>query len=147
MNTPQTWLLCIDRYSFHVYITVLDNTDDDEMRGVRIDWCRDSSLEFSKFKFHRRERYIFVGEAVFDQNSISRCIKHDLKRYDISDFNCRTVSALVLCHAGFDKKKISRMFEKNDILCGLKDGECFRKEEFKRYLAWEEGKNGGCIIS
>jgi len=84
------------------------------------------------------ETVILVGRT---DAYCKRCIKEELRgflrEYALFDFNCRTVSYLIMTRVlGFDPDLVYAQFQKCRTVCGLNRDECFSIEELHHYVAW-----------
>lgn len=138
------WYLMFDQYLFHVYVAVRLGPK----FAVRIDWSDDSILTFSKFKVIEGQRRIRVGRNDFCKGKIKRAIKKRLERgYSLFNFNCRTVSYLLLVKmGGFNKEDVYSLFVENNTLCGLEPEQCINPQEIRHFIEWEQNQDDRCVI-
>ena len=73
-----------------------------------------------------------------EKRCIQKKIRGYLREYHLFDFNCRTVSYLILVEVlGFDANWVYEQFQKNSTLCGLGDRTaCMSIDEIYHYIAW-----------
>jgi len=137
------WYLVIDSYSFHVYVAVIIPNKNLQ---IRIDWQDNSQLTFEKYKFNKNEKSFFIFKQDFCKLCLENEIKNKLTTYKLFTFNCRSVSFIILCLAGYDPKKLFVIFETNNVLCGIQTDQCITFEELIHYLDWDRGNHGECIL-
>jgi hypothetical protein len=135
------WLLSLDEARFHVYITILTS----KYKGIRIDWRDDSVLTFEETTLDEDNEYIVVGRADYCKACIEKSIKPLLKQYRLGDFNCRTVSWLLLLMAGFEETYVHHLFESHKIMCGVNAKESINMDEMRHFIDWSE-QVYGCTI-
>jgi hypothetical protein len=62
--------------------------------------------------------------------------------YSLFDFNCRTVSYLILTDiVGFDPDEVYDLFKDSGVLCGLDKIQCVSLEEIYHYIRYREGEH------
>ena len=129
------WFMAMDAHRFHVYVVVAL----DPNVWLRIDWDDNSTLTFKPLEpnaFAYNQRF-HVGTRRFSHASIKRQLTGYMQEYKLFRFNCRTVSFAVLCAAGFNPDLVFRLFEQQDVLCGLVEDECPTWSSFVAYLKWQ----------
>lgn len=138
------WYLMLDQYQFHVFVAVRLG----KKRAVRIDWSDDSVLTFSKFEVIEGQTRIRVGWSDFCKGTIEREMRKRLKRgYSLFNFNCRTVSYLLLVKiGGFESEHVYTLFEDNNTLCGLDPEHCIDPSEIRRFIRWEQNQEDRCVL-
>ena len=130
------WYLVLDRSKFHVYVAFMGREEQ-----FRIDWHTDSTLEGLVFVEKSGEERIFIGKGEFDQPSFEREILKLLEMYKLFQFNCRTVSYLILTKiVGYTPDYVYKFFKDHRILCGLEFGECFSVEEIHHYILYRDNE-------
>lgn len=136
------WLLCMDAHRFHVYVAAITL----EGMRVRIDWNKESTLTFEKYKPRPGEEAYEIGtNDFFCKRCIEDAIRDRLHQYDLFKFNCRTVSFMILALAGFDSHHVYDEFRKRRVLCGLVESECLKIDELRHFFEYEVVEEG-CII-
>jgi hypothetical protein len=131
------WYLVLDKSKFHVYVAFVGDGEQ-----FRIDWHTNSTLEVSPFVEKEGETCISVGKGEWDQPSFEVAILELLERYKLFQFNCRTVSYLILTKiVGYKPDYIYQYFKENHILCGLEFGQCFSLDEIHHYILYRENED------
>ncbi len=130
------WYLVLDKSKFHVYVAVITDTE-----SVRIDWHKNSTLEFSPFLEKEGEQREMVGKAWYCQECMITKILDFLETYKLFEFNCRTVSYLILTTVlGFPPDHVYPFFQRQHILCGLEFSQCFSLEEIHHYIMYRKNE-------
>jgi hypothetical protein len=136
----------LDQAKFHVYVAVRLGPK----YAVRIDWSDDSVMTFSKFEVIEGQTRIRVGWGDFCKARIEQAMQRRLKRgYSLFNFNCRTVSYLLLVKmGGFDSEEVYALFEKHNTLCGLDPEQCINPAEIRHFIEWEQRQiqENRCVI-
>ena len=129
------WKLAIDHARFHVYAVAIISPD----LWVRVDWNETHKLTFKPYVVKEREIVIDVG---FSDGFCKLCLEKEiyLEDYKLFEFNCRTVTFIVLTLMGFDSPKLYAMFTKNNVLCGLDESKCLSVDEITHFIQWQEGR-------
>ena len=131
------WYLVMDRYRFHAYVMV-----ENELERIRIDWHQNSTLEVSAYTAKEDELVILIGEAPYCAECLFPTVCGLLYHYQLFDFNCRTVSYLILVDVmHFDDTAVYDHFVKNNTLCGLDPLQCFSPAEIDHYRRFRAGGN------
>jgi len=140
------WYLAFDSSHFHVYVVVVVVIDDEPPRrhrlAIRIDWNDESTLTFKRLtpSDEKRESRVLIGVADFCKRTVELGLVDYMESYKLFRFNCRTVSFLVLYTSGFDADHIYEQYARNNVLCGLVEGECMKLESLRQYLRWQQEK-------
>ena len=134
------WYLAFDSSHFHVYVIVV--LIDEPRLIIRIDWNDESTLTFKRLmpQDEKRESRVLIGVADFCKRWVELAIIDYMESYKLFRFNCRTVSFIVLHTRGFDADQIYDQYVRNNVLCGLVEGECFKLESLRQYLRWQQEK-------
>ena len=134
-ETPVKWLLVMDKNRFHVYVVaVIESTQ----KMVRIDWHDSSHLTFRPYAYNDQEEAYEVGESRLPY--CKECIRGQLNAggYDLFNFNCRSVSYIILVMMGFKARYVFEYFKAANVLCGLDERQCLTETEIRRFIAYEK---------
>jgi hypothetical protein len=142
-NVP--YHLAKDGCNFHVFIIVILPG----MVRVRIDWNRESTLTFTPYAPKQGGQTYALGYGYFCKHCIEQTLLASVDsypRYNLFEFNCRSVAFLVLNSVGFEYAHVYSAFREMNVLGGIEMHECFTPEAMRAYLCWQEKQNG-CVIS
>jgi hypothetical protein len=130
------WYLVLDKSKFHVYVAMIGVEE-----SIRIDWHKNSTLEFSPFLVKEGEHKELIGRAWYCQECIEEKVLEFLETYKLFQFNCRTVSYLLLTVVlGFEPNHVYPFFQKQDVMCGLELAQCFSPEEIHHFILYRRSE-------
>lgn len=137
--------MVIDKYQFHVYVVAAMK---ECQLYVRIDWHNNSTLCFEPYQENSEEKHIHIGTTRrFCRQCILDMIKKEMHAYKLLQFNCRTLSYMLLTKTqGFDADFVYEQFNSRDLLCGLDMTECVSLEEMHHYYSYANGTKEWCTI-
>lgn len=129
-----SWYLVLDKSKFHVYVATINSEE-----AIRIDWHKDSTLEFSLFTEKEGEEKFYIGKSYYCQECVEEHLIVLLERYKLFQFNCRTVSYLILTLVeGFSADHVYPFFQKEHTLCGLEIAQCISIEEIDHFIQFRK---------
>jgi hypothetical protein len=137
--SAREWYLAFDSSHFHVYVIVALQPP---QVMIRIDWNDESTLTFKRM-LPGQEKYesrVLLGTTDFSKRRVEHALAPYMRDYGLFRFNCRTVSFIVLYTAGFDADDIYAQYARNNVLCGVAEGECFNMDSLRQYLHWRQEK-------
>lgn len=138
-NGDVKWLLCMDKFKFHVFVVAVVRPD----LYIDISWNKVSTLTFEPFKPKGGEECYLIGStSSFCKLCIEDEMMDKLGRYNLFQFNCRTVSFLILVLVGFKPRDIFEIYKRVGILCGLDASSCLQIKEVGRFIEFEKYENG-----
>lgn len=126
------WHLVLDASRFHAYVAVVMPE-----AAVRFDWDDENRLKAGPYVPTPDQVVFVLGTAPCCVPCTKLAIARFERPYNLFEFNCRTVSFLLLTRvASFPPRDVFALFKKHATLCGLDRRACMSATEMRHLFDW-----------